>query len=106
MKNSIAWWDKLGKPQYGGEMVIRMTNNIVNFDPYFSEHLPQIYSAWMERMHSEDWTVDPGTFDYRIVSPPQFLKGLLAESWEFPDLNTYVVHIHKGIHWQNISPVN
>ena len=106
MKNSIAWWDKLGKPQYGGEMVIRMTNNIVNFDPYFSEHLPQIYSAWMERMHSEDWTLDPAIFDYRIVSPPQFLRGLLAESWEFPDLSTYVVHIRKGIHWQNIPPVN
>ena len=32
------WWDKLGKPQYGGEMVIRANWDIVNFDPY-THHL-------------------------------------------------------------------
>ena len=31
------WWDKLGEPQYGGEMVVRATRNIMSFDPYFSE---------------------------------------------------------------------
>ena len=34
MEKQGAWWDKLGKPQYGGEMVIRANWNIVNFDPY------------------------------------------------------------------------
>jgi len=28
------WWDKLGKPQYGGEIVIRANWEIENFDPY------------------------------------------------------------------------
>ena len=32
-----AWWDKLGAPQYGDEMVIRVERDIVNFDPYFIE---------------------------------------------------------------------
>ena len=27
------WWDKLGKPQYGGEFTIRLNRKIVNFDP-------------------------------------------------------------------------
>ena len=41
------WWDKLEKPQYGGEMVFRTTRNPVNWDPYYAELLPQIYTAWM-----------------------------------------------------------
>ena len=36
------WWDKLGKPQYGGEMVIRASRDIENFDPYFNEALTSI----------------------------------------------------------------
>ena len=43
------WWDKLGKPQYGGEMVIRASRNIVNFDPYFGVGPVHIVTAWMER---------------------------------------------------------
>jgi len=34
------------------------------------------------------------------------MKGQLAESWEFPQPGTHVVHLKKGIHWQNIPPVN
>ena len=33
MEKKVAWWDKLGKPQYGGTMVLRFPANIVNFDP-------------------------------------------------------------------------
>ena len=44
------WWEKLGKPQYGGEMVIRANWDIVNFDPYFTEQLTSIYEGWMERL--------------------------------------------------------
>ncbi len=35
------------------------------------------------------------------------LQPLLAESWTVsPDLKTYTVKLKKGIHWQNIPPVN
>jgi peptide/nickel transport system substrate-binding protein len=106
MLKNTTWWETLGKPQYGGEMVIRMTNNIVNFDPYLSEHIAQVYSGWLERMQAEDWTLDPAVFDFRIVSPLQYVKGHLAESWEFIDDSTFVFHLRKGIHWQDIPPVN
>jgi peptide/nickel transport system substrate-binding protein len=106
MLKTTTWWETLGKPQYGGEMVIRMTNNIVNFDPYLSEHIAQVYSGWLERMQAEDWTLDPAVFDFRIVSPLQYVKGHLAESWEFIDDSTFVFHLRKGIHWQDIPPVN
>ena len=36
-KQKTTWWDELGKPQYGGEMVIRADRNIMNFDPYFGD---------------------------------------------------------------------
>ncbi len=107
MKKEVAWWDKLGEPQYGGEMVIRASRNIVNFDPYFAVQLVNIMTAWLERLVADDWTVEPDVFDFKTLwHPSQFLKGQLAESWEFPDANTYVSHIRKGIHWQDIPPAN
>jgi peptide/nickel transport system substrate-binding protein len=104
MERKVAWWNKLGMPQYGGEIVIRLTRNIEYFDPYFGEQ--GIYSAWLERLHANDWTLDPTVFDYKIVGPNQYVKGHLAESWEFTDPSTYVVHLRRGIHFQDIPPVN
>ena len=107
MKKGNAWWDKLGKPQYGGELVIRLNRKIVNLDPYYGHHLTQIHTAWMEKMFVDDWTLDPEMFDYTgNLRPNQWVKGHLAESWEFSDPYTFVVHLRKGIHWQDIPPVN
>jgi ABC-type transport system substrate-binding protein len=107
MKRKDAWWDKLGEPQYSGEIVIRANRNIVNFDPYFTEGLTSIYGAWMERLVADDWTLDPKIWDFKIAwRPSKYQKGLLAESWEFPEPGTHVVHLRKGIHWQNLPPAN
>jgi peptide/nickel transport system substrate-binding protein len=106
-KKTARWWDKLGKPQFGGTINIRFPSNIVNFDPYNEAQLTQIFWAWMESMGGPDWTLDPASFDYKIfLRPNQYRKGQLAESWEFPDPYTFVVHLRKGIHWQDIPPVN
>jgi len=32
--------------------------------------------------------------------------GDLVERWEQPDQQTYVFHLHPGVKWQNIAPVN
>jgi ABC-type transport system substrate-binding protein len=107
MGQKFKWWDKLGTPQYGGELVIRLNRKIVNLDPYYGVHLTQIHTAWMEKMFVDDWTLDPDIYDYRMnLRPNQFVKGHLAESWEFTDPFTFVVRIRKGIHWQNKSPAN
>jgi peptide/nickel transport system substrate-binding protein len=106
-KKTARWWDKLGKPQFGGMINIRFPSNIVNFDPYNEAQLTQIFWAWMESMGGPDWTLDPASFNYKIfLRPNQYRKGQLAESWEFPDPYTFVVHLRKGIHWQDIPPVN
>ena len=95
------WWDKLGKPEYGGEIVIRADRNIV------FRNLANIDSAWLEKLHTDDWTLNPAVFDYKMCwRPPQYLKGQLAESWEFTSPGICVVHLRKGIHWQNIPPAN
>ncbi len=107
MEKKVAWWEKLGKPQYGGEMVIRVNRKIVNFDPYYGLHLTQIHTAWMEKLFVDDWTMDPAVYDYRMAERPnKNVKGHLAESGEFTDPFTYVVHLRKGVHWQNLPPVN
>ncbi len=101
------WWDKLGKPQYGGDMILRINRNIVNFDPYFTAQLTAVENMWLEKLFADDWTLDPAVFDYRIdFRPPDYIKGLLAESWEFTEAGTFVVHLRKGVNWQNIPPLN
>ena len=87
-------------------MVVRSARNIVNFDPYNGAHLTEIYGAWLERLCAEDWTIDPAVFSYQTMAPPHLLRGHLAESWEFSDPYTLVFHLRKGIHWQNLPPVN
>ena len=100
------WWDKLGEPQYGGEMTFRLNRKIVNFDPYYGVHLTQIHTAWMEKLHTPDWTADPSAPRRRIASPPTRGTGHLAETWEFADPYTYVVHLRQGVYWQNLPPAN
>ena len=107
MKNKMSWLDKLGRPQYGGEMVVRVSRNIVNFDPYFGVEPVHIVTAWMERLVADDWTLDPAIFDYKpLWHPSQYVKGQLAKNWEFTAPNTFVTHLRKGITWQDILPAN
>ena len=91
-------WDKLGKPQYGGTMTLRINSDIMIFDPYEVPYRANIMSGWLETLYTEAWLSDPAVQDY--------IKNHLAESWEFADPSTYVVHLRKGIHWQDIPPVN
>jgi peptide/nickel transport system substrate-binding protein len=106
-KKSASWWSDLGKPEYGGEIVLRSNRDIANFDPYFYEMLPNIDSAWMERLFADDWTLDPQLYRYNThFRPGEFVKGHLAESWEFSDPDILVFHIRKGIRWQDIPPVS
>ena len=101
------WWDKLGTPQYGGQMVLQIGKDIPSFDPYTNLGIPSIIPAWLERLFTDNWTLDPAVFAYNIdFRPNQYVTGCLAASYEFADPTTFVVHLRQGIHWQNIPPVN
>jgi ABC-type transport system substrate-binding protein len=66
-----------------------------------------VISGWMEQLTADNWTLSPTIYDYSgSFRPSDYVKGFLAESWEFTDANTYVIHLRKGIHWQDIPPVN
>ncbi len=48
------------------------------------------------------FALQPNARDYGTTLQPE-----LAESWTVsPDIKTYTVKLKKGIHWQNVAPVN
>jgi peptide/nickel transport system substrate-binding protein len=101
------WWDKLGVPQYGGEIVLRLNKDITGWDPYQGESPLTVSFGWLEQLFTVDWTLDPAIFDYKMsYRSNEYVKGNLVESWEFTDPGTYVLHVRKGIRWQNIAPAN
>jgi peptide/nickel transport system substrate-binding protein len=72
-----------------------------------SDGLFVIYSAWLERLYDDKWTTDPAEFSFKVAfRPEQYNSGMLAQSWEFTDPSTWVFHLRKGVHWQNVPPVN
>jgi peptide/nickel transport system substrate-binding protein len=101
------WWDSLGKPQYGGQIAIRLNRNPTNFDPIYGNRIPSIETAWLERLFADDWKLNPSVFDFRIGGrPSEYEQGLLAQTWEFTDTTTFTVHIRQGVRWQDIPPVS
>jgi peptide/nickel transport system substrate-binding protein len=86
-------------------MTIQMSSDIVNFDPQNSFTLNNIFSAWDERLFSDNWTINPSAYDYITqYRPAVYLNGQLAESWEFTDPYTIVFHLRQNVYWQNIAP--
>jgi len=48
-------------------------------------------------MFVDDWTLAPEKYDYtKNLRPNQWVKGHLAETWEFTDPYTFVVHLRQG----------
>ena len=97
--------EKLGMPQYSGIMNLRIDSNILTFDPYDSSSRYTIMSGWLETLHAGYWPLEPVAFDHKY-GHLNYTNCHLAESWEFTEPGTYVVHLRKGVHWQNIPPVN
>ena len=100
------FWAPLGTPQYGGSITLRTNRDFVSFDAFYSSGFG-VKSAWEERLFTDDWTLDPTVWSYKLgYRPPEYVKGNLASSWEFTDPTTFTVHLRQGIHWQNIAPAN
>jgi peptide/nickel transport system substrate-binding protein len=93
------------KPQYGGTMNLRIDSNIVTFDPNDKSFRYSIMSGWLECLHGGYWPLEPIPFNGKF-GQLNYTNCHLAESWEFTEPGNYVVHLRKGIHWQNIPPLN
>ena len=101
------WWDSLGTPQYGSQVILRVPRNISAFDPQDTQVDICIENGWYEKLFTDDWTLDPSVFNYQIAfRPNDYVKGYLATTWEFTDVDTFVVHLRQNVYWQNIPPVN
>ena len=101
------WWDSLGTPQYGGILTIREQADIASWEPSGPTGVVSIINAWTEKLTWDDWALDPSVFNYSINwRPPDYVKGCLADSWEFTEPGTIVFHVRHGVHWQNIPPMN
>lgn len=98
------WWDKFGKPKYGGTITFRQPMLELGIDPYiFNAGVNYAY----ETMIHFDWTLDRNIWSFKTTFvPSDYYIGELAESWELTDPRTFTVHLRKGIHWQNKEPVN
>ena len=105
MKKTTEKVNKLNNPQYGGTMNLRIDSDIMAFDPNARSFNYTIMSAWFESLHTGDWSLSPEPFDQKF-GHLNYTYCQLAESWEFSEPSTYVVHLRKGVHWQDIPPVN
>jgi ABC-type transport system substrate-binding protein len=92
-------------PQYGGTMNLRIDSDIMTFDPNARSFNYSIMSGWLESLHTGEWSYEPEPFNGKF-GQPNYTNCHLAESWEFTEPGNYVIHLRKGIRWQNIPPVN
>jgi len=99
------WWDKLGTPEYGGEITKAISETQTTFDPY--PFMGSDHNYQYEPMFYPDWTVDRAIWSMQgMFVPSKYFAGHLAESWEITTPTTVTLHLRKGITWQNKPPVN
>ncbi|MBI4283200.1 MAG: ABC transporter substrate-binding protein [Chloroflexi bacterium] len=103
------------KPQYGGVLTSSYTSDVT----YLSEFTRQgpagtyrITNLVGNELVSWDRLKGPGTSNpawsgyISINLALDDLVGHLAESWEIREPDTFIVHIRKGVYWQNKPPAN
>ena len=99
------------KPKYGGTLRI-VGKNIKQFDPaqtasmntqfMISFFYDALITGDLEKMQKEGKL--PGAVS--TYTPNKYLKGALAERWEWLDSTTLVFYLRKGVKFQNKPPVN
>ena len=94
-------------PKYGGTLTYRASNDPSAWDPYFGSPGATAGVVY-ESLARENWmTTSRKDWPFTArFAPLDYFAGRLAESWETSDYQTLTFHIRKGVHFQNISPVN
>jgi len=101
------WWDKLGKPEYGGTIIHRTDQLVsINIDPYPPGFLHK-QRFFFEYLFQPDWALDRDIYPYFTAwIPPEYYTSGLAESWEQTDPLKITIKVRKGARWQDKPPVN
>ena len=105
-----AMEDSMG-PQYGGVMTTAAHYLQGAIDPRVTENHRQATSDLVyDRLANLDWARGPaGTGEVGFAAPfgsPGEMVGMIAESWEAPDLTTVTATIRQGVHWHDKAPLN
>lgn len=99
-------WDE--EPQYGGEVVFPIEPG-PNLNPAVASPVTSLGALTYQALRFEDITMGPQGTKERAFTVPYFpydeRVGALAESWEQPDLTTFVWHIRKGVHYHDKAPL-
>ncbi len=95
------------KPQYGGQILLGLSTNVVDFDEIYGFFgPPELNTIQMtnERLFTGDWTKGPagsGETTWSAVRT-QFETGAVAESWDFsqlPQQGMMTFKIRQGDHF-------
>ena len=102
-----VWGELVEKPQYGGSLPVAVPSIPEQFDPHFAG------TAWFARfvwnkMADVDWSLPRDKFPYLTSRylDMSFAGPELAETWEQPDLTTFIFHIRGGVRWPDEAPMN
>ncbi|MDP2730936.1 MAG: ABC transporter substrate-binding protein [Dehalococcoidales bacterium] len=106
---------QLEKPQYGGTYTVAVDGSPSQFDDIRGIKagfgvLNWISNPVQETIMTRDWLRGPvgsEEWDPQNSSPvAEVTAGLVVESWELVEPDIFALHVRKGIHWQNIPPLN
>ena len=101
------WWTSLGTPEYGNTLTLQIAQDVTAWDPYQGEFYNMVWTAWLEQLYSDDWTMNPQEQPYQgSFVDASYIKGQLLSAWEFTDPSTLVMHVRPGVTWQNLPPAN
>jgi len=99
------WWGKFGEPQYGGKITKATSSLPTTFDP--ANFISSGTTGFFDMMFTWDRTVDRNEYPFKTnVVPQKYVKGSLAETWEWKDPQTLILHLRKDVHFQNKPPAN
>ncbi len=99
------WWGKFGEPQYGGKITTATLNLPSTFDP--ANFITSGTTGFFDMLFIWDWTVDRSEYPFKtFVVPQKYIRGMLAETWEWQDPQTLIVHLRKDVYFQNKPPAN
>jgi len=101
-----------GEPQYGGTLTAVLSEGARGWDPAHATHSVSDWATMSyERLGMGDieGAGPRGENLYGFHTwywPLNFYKLQLAESYDLPDDKTLIIHLRKGIHFQNKPPVD
>ena len=91
------------QPKPGGTLTVSQQQDFFNYDPtYAGQSQPNMNATTLAYDRLVEFKAAPGVkFGEYVLSPR------LAERWELsPDAKSFTFHLHKGVRFANIPPVN